>query len=220
MGSLQDIASAEFFIFASYHATRALYVLVKARRTRSVPAAAVSSLCLALALFLDGVIVVGSVQRSPLIVAGAIGLSTLALLVLVVPGVISRRRTGVPWWRFWVNVIPLAAEGFEGLGAASHPDANTNAAARSGQPDRAALDLIEKIDSARFGTTRLSTGYDEAQVDDFLDTLIAVLRGGGRLNRAYLVAARFSTTRIRPGYLIQDVDTFLDEIVQTGTEAG
>ena len=72
--------------------------------------------------------------------------------------------------------------------------------------------LIERIQNARFRTTRLGSGYDEEEVDDFLDKLVAMLSGGGRLDAAELSIVRFTTTRLRPGYVKQDVDAFLREI--------
>jgi DivIVA domain-containing protein len=38
------------------------------------------------------------------------------------------------------------------------------------------LDLIERIKNAQFRTTRLSPGYDEEEVDNFLDRVVAILR--------------------------------------------
>ena len=74
--------------------------------------------------------------------------------------------------------------------------------------------LIERIQNARFRTTRLASGYDEKEVDDFLDKLVATLSGGGCLDGAELSIVQFSPTRLRPGYVKQDVDTFLRDIVQ------
>jgi DivIVA domain-containing protein len=77
--------------------------------------------------------------------------------------------------------------------------------------------LIERIQNARFRTTRLGSGYDEEEVDDFLDKLVAMLSGGGRLDATELSSVRFSPTRLRPGYVKQDVDAFLLEIARLGT---
>jgi DivIVA domain-containing protein len=79
--------------------------------------------------------------------------------------------------------------------------------------DRTA-DLIERIKNARFGTTRLGQGYDEEEVDVFLDKLVAVLSGGGQLHHSELRAAQFSRTRLRPGYVMADVVAFLDQVAQ------
>ncbi|MBX9387748.1 DivIVA domain-containing protein, partial [Streptomonospora nanhaiensis] len=75
----------------------------------------------------------------------------------------------------------------------------------------------EDIRNKRFSTTRLTTGYNEQEVDAFLDsaeiTLDALQRG--RPERALLTSAQvdrvqFSTTRARPGYDPAQVDAFLD----------
>jgi hypothetical protein len=81
-----------------------------------------------------------------------------ALAFLVVPGIVSRRRGGVPWWRFWVRVSPppSAAEATTGPGPAITLNAKTSG-------------LIERIEKARFSTIRLSAGYDEEEVDIFLE---------------------------------------------------
>jgi DivIVA domain-containing protein len=131
----------------------------------------------------------------PLVIAG--------LASLAVPGIVSRRRDGVPWWRFWVRVIssPSAAAGTTGPRPAITLDARTSG-------------LIGRIEKARFSTTRLSTGYDEEEVDVFLDKVIAVLSEGGQPDQAELRSAHFTTTRLRPGYVTQDVDSFLHEIAR------
>jgi DivIVA domain-containing protein len=74
-------------------------------------------------------------------------------------------------------------------------------------PDHAAM--IDRITNAKFNTTRLKPGYDEKEVDNFLDQVIAQLRAGGVPE---VREARFSLTRMRPGYVQQDVDDLLDEI--------
>jgi DivIVA domain-containing protein len=74
--------------------------------------------------------------------------------------------------------------------------------------------LIERIKKVKFSTVRLVHGYDEAEVDAFLDKLVAVLSEGGQLDRSELRSSRFSTTLIRPGYDMRDVDAFLEEIAQ------
>jgi DivIVA domain-containing protein len=69
--------------------------------------------------------------------------------------------------------------------------------------------MIDRITNAKFNTTRLQPGYDEKEVDNFLDQVVAQLRSGGLPE---VRGARFSSTRMRPGYAQQDVDDLLDEI--------
>lgn len=87
----------------------------------------------------------------------------------------------------------------------------------AGGPRMAPGDIREK----RFATTRLTTGYNEQEVDEFLDraeyTLEVLLQG--RPDRATLTAAevervQFATTRARPGYDPAQVDHFLDELAE------
>lgn len=80
--------------------------------------------------------------------------------------------------------------------------------------DATTVDLIKRIKTATFGTTRLSTGYDEEEVDNFLDQLVAVLSEAGLPGQSELRNARFATTWLRPGYVRQDVDRLLQEIAQ------
>jgi DivIVA domain-containing protein len=74
-------------------------------------------------------------------------------------------------------------------------------------PDQAAM--IDRITNAKFSTTRLKPGYDEKEVDDFLDQVVAQLRAGALPE---VPGARFSPTRMRPGYAQQAVDDLLREI--------
>ncbi|MEV5751257.1 DivIVA domain-containing protein [Actinoallomurus sp. NPDC052308] len=71
--------------------------------------------------------------------------------------------------------------------------------------------LIGLVRNVRFVTTRLSEGYDEREVDAFLDRLIVEVRGR-RPRSAGIRAARFATTRLRPGYAQSDVDGFLEHL--------
>jgi DivIVA domain-containing protein len=84
-------------------------------------------------------------------------------------------------------------------------------------PRMAPKDIREK----RFATTRLTTGYNEQEVDEFLDRAeytLEVLQQG-RPDRATLSSAevervQFATTRARPGYDPAQVDQFLDELAE------
>ena len=75
----------------------------------------------------------------------------------------------------------------------------------------------DDIRDQRFATTRLTTGYNEQEVDEFLDraeyTLGVLIQG--RPDRATLTSSevervQFATTRARPGYDPAQVDHFLD----------
>jgi DivIVA domain-containing protein len=140
-----------------------------------------------------------------------LGLLCIAALTFqvtpVIAGIVSRRKAGLPWWRFW-TAAPSAAADSPGPG---YPQGSPEAS--SGPvvvPDAAAL--IERIRTARFSTTRLQPGYDEQEVDKFLDKLVEDLGEGGLLDLAAVRDVTFSTTRLRPGYTEQEVDDFLDEV--------
>jgi DivIVA domain-containing protein len=72
--------------------------------------------------------------------------------------------------------------------------------------------MIDRIRSATFRTTRLRPGYDEDEVDAFLDYVLETLRRGQRLPRMQVRSVEFSTTRLRTGYEMEDVDKLLIEI--------
>ena len=129
--------------------------------------------------------------------------------LLVIPGIVSRRKAGLAWWRFWTTV-PSSTAAPSSVGGWAGPDIPEGGYGPVVVPDAEAL--IELIRAARFSTTRLQPGYDEEEVDKFLDKLIADLGDGGRLDTAEVRDMKFSTTRLRPGYSEQAVDDFLDEV--------
>ena len=100
-----------------------------------------------------------------------------------------------------------------------HPPSGTpHPQSRSSRP---ALMTPRDIREQQFATTRLTTGYNEQEVDDFLDraefTLDMLQRG--RPDQATLTAAevervQFATTRARPGYDPAQVDHFLDVLAE------
>lgn len=68
---------------------------------------------------------------------------------------------------------------------------------------------IERIRDAKFRTTRWD-GYDEREVDTFLDEMIARLDRGESAGGG--MAPVFTSTRLRPGYRKADVDALLREL--------
>jgi DivIVA domain-containing protein len=72
--------------------------------------------------------------------------------------------------------------------------------------------LVDRIRSSRFGTTRRG-GYEEEEVDEFLDRIMDNLIRGERGTLQRLAGeARFTTVRLRPGYVIADVDSLLASV--------
>jgi DivIVA domain-containing protein len=67
------------------------------------------------------------------------------------------------------------------------------------------------VERASFHAGRLGLGYDEDEVDAFLERVAATLRGTAErpLTADEVRRARFSTVMFRPGYLAAEVDEFL-----------
>jgi DivIVA domain-containing protein len=167
-----------------------------------------SGLYLSLVLLADGIFLLRPAHDTWLHwFLGAFGIG--GLVSLAVSGIVSRSRAGVSWWRFWHIIPNPPAAGCTGLGDDSHlvPGVADTLDART-------LGLIERIKHVTFSTTRLSSGYDEEEVDIFLDKIVAVLSEDGQLDQAELRDTRFTATRLRPGYVVQDVDSFLHEIAE------
>ena len=73
-------------------------------------------------------------------------------------------------------------------------------------------ELVDRIKTSRFGTTHWG-GYDEEEVDDFLDRIMDSLVQGERGTLRQLAGeARFTTTKLRPGYVMADVDSLLASV--------
>jgi len=68
--------------------------------------------------------------------------------------------------------------------------------------------LIARITNAQFRATRRGDGYDQREVDDFLEDVIQALRRGEEASPP----AGLTTTRLRPGYDKQDVDALMREM--------
>ncbi len=77
--------------------------------------------------------------------------------------------------------------------------------------------LADELRRARFRTTRVRAGYDEREVDDFLDAVVARLRSEepAPALAADVDGARFTTTSLRRGYDMVDVDDALQHVVET-----
>jgi DivIVA domain-containing protein len=86
-------------------------------------------------------------------------------------------------------------------------DNGTRSRMRSGEADR----LIGLVRNVQFGTTRLKTGYDEQEVDTFLDKTITALRQN-RARPSEVKNVVFASTRMRPGYRQPEVDAFLTRL--------
>jgi DivIVA domain-containing protein len=74
--------------------------------------------------------------------------------------------------------------------------------------------MIARIENARFTIVSSRAGYDEEQVDKFLDLVLEILRGSGSLAPELVRDARFTVVRERPSYAQDEVDALLGEIEQ------
>jgi DivIVA domain-containing protein len=73
----------------------------------------------------------------------------------------------------------------------------------------AVRDLVDRIRNCRFGTTHWD-GYDEKEVDDFLDRIMrGLIQGEHGTLRELAGEAQFRTVKLRPGYVMTDVDSLL-----------
>jgi DivIVA domain-containing protein len=73
--------------------------------------------------------------------------------------------------------------------------------------------------AAKFQSTKFTEGYDQDEVDDFLDRVVATLRareGGAPADRPVTVgdldAPAFTTTKFREGYAQDDVHALLARV--------
>jgi DivIVA domain-containing protein len=78
-------------------------------------------------------------------------------------------------------------------------------------PSAGADRLIGLARNVRFASTWRRSGYDEGDVDAFLDQMIVAL-GTRRAWAGDVRAARFGTTRLRRGYSQPEVDAFLEHL--------
>ena len=83
--------------------------------------------------------------------------------------------------------------------------------------------LADELRRARFRTTHMRAGYDEGEVDYFLERVVARLcsdEPAGAVATA-VDGARFTTTSFRRGYDMVDVDDALQHVVESlGSTAG
>jgi len=79
--------------------------------------------------------------------------------------------------------------------------------------------LAREVSEKRFRPTKFRDGYDQRQVDAFLDRIQATLTGYEQrrpvdpLTPEQVMDVRFQPTKFREGYDRGQVDDFLDEVV-------
>lgn len=81
--------------------------------------------------------------------------------------------------------------------------------------------MVARLRDPRLGTTTLGPGYDQGEVDRFLQDASARLSGGTAwLTADEVRSVAFTTTRFRGGYDEQAVDALLDELIAYLTRYG
>jgi DivIVA domain-containing protein len=204
---IQELAGLALIVSGATATGRGLRALTRARRNEArsgaIKVGVWSDLLLGLGLFFSGVLYLGD-PRYPQHITGLrwipAGFTVAGLTLTVVPWIMSRSKA---------RRLDASSAGTPGLSSASMPDPGPAIA-----PDAKTASLIERIKTVRFSTTRISPGYDEEEVDVFLDKLVAALGQDGQVDRPELREVQFSTTWMRPGYVIADVDAFLAEVAQ------
>ena len=81
------------------------------------------------------------------------------------------------------------------------------------------MTTADEVLNAKFQATKFGAGYDQDEVDDFLDRVVATLRareGGAPAPQPVTVAdidaCSFTATKWREGYAPKDVDALLDRV--------
>lgn len=69
----------------------------------------------------------------------------------------------------------------------------------------------DDLSRATFRETRVRSGYDQAEVDAFLDLVVAAMRGGQSID-SLMTQMSFTRTRFRVGYQREEVDALLDDL--------
>jgi DivIVA domain-containing protein len=82
-----------------------------------------------------------------------------------------------------------------------------------------AMITADEVLAAKFQSTKFTEGYDQDEVDDFLDRVVTTLRAretgvqeAGVVTVADLDARSFTTTKFREGYSQGEVDALLDRV--------
>ncbi|WP_326828643.1 DivIVA domain-containing protein [Streptosporangium sp. NBC_01810] len=119
-----------------------------------------------------------------------------------------------------VDREPVAGGSPEPLGAIEtrYPGAVDREPVAGGSPEPLGADEAEehaaRVERVAFRPGRLGMGYNEDQVDAFLNRVAATLRGtiDRPLTPDDVRGVRFATVMLRPGYAVSEVDGFLADL--------
>ena len=201
---IQELAGLALVVSGATTTGRGLRALMRARRNEArsgaIQVRVWSDLLLGLGLLGGGVLYLGD-PHYPQHITGLrwipAGFAVAGLVLTVVPWIMSRRA----------RRLDASSAGGPGLSSASMPDPGPAIA-----PDAKTAGLIERIKTVTFSTTRLSSGYDEEEVDVFLDQLVAALGRTARWTARNCVTSSSARRGCAPGYVIADVDAFMEEV--------
>lgn len=124
----------------------------------------------------------------------------------------ARRASNRPSWplRLWHLLFPPMP---------APPTASLSVPAAEIRRTSLAHLQAEDVRRVRFNNARFRAGYNQDEVDEFLDRVESYLRSGrtspaaGSLTPEAVIDQRFSATKFRPGYDQDEVDDFLDRII-------
>ncbi|WP_020391155.1 DivIVA domain-containing protein [Kribbella catacumbae] len=114
--------------------------------------------------------------------------------------------------------LDQALQSMLGGPAADRPGDRTSASPADRPVDRTSADRPaasrRQRDAPRFSPVKLREGYDMAEVDDFVDRVMATVNGlpvDRPVTSSEVRTIQFSSVRIREGYDVMEVDLFLEE---------
>jgi DivIVA domain-containing protein len=109
-----------------------------------------------------------------------------------------------------LETLAGAAPSPEPLGA---PWSDTTSPRRAPRPSLSDTDVL----NSKFQATKFREGYDADEVDDYLDRVVATLRGNAAqpLTAEDVRNVQFARTKYREGYDIDEVDDLLDRVIET-----
>ncbi|PRY54978.1 caspase, EACC1-associated type [Glycomyces artemisiae] len=99
---------------------------------------------------------------------------------------------------------------------AAMPEPPVRQAVPAPAPSTEAVVTADEVRSVKFTAVQLAEGYDQDEVDAFLDRVVLALveppTGPQRLTADDVRSSMFTSTRLREGYEVKEVDAFLDRI--------
>ncbi|MEU6247132.1 DivIVA domain-containing protein [Glycomyces sp. NPDC047010] len=96
------------------------------------------------------------------------------------------------------------------------PETHVRQMVQTPAPSTEAVVTADEVRGVKFTAVQLAEGYDQDEVDAFLDRVVLALvepaSGPQRLSADDVRTSMFTSTRLREGYEVKEVDAFLDRI--------